>query len=332
MRLSKENKPFYGGLAVINGVMFSGKNIQTTTVRLKDSTFDHFDIDRKEFAWAKKLRKIPIVRGLVSVVESSANGNRHLNFSAERMADLPKEAHDSRQSKLVLTIGVAAAGVISFIFGKIAFTVIPALIAGTFFKSWFPGHVEQNIVEGVIKFLLLLSYIYLISMTPMIRRVLQYHGAEHKVINCYERGMELTVQNVQQCSRYHYRCGSSFIMFTIIIGMFVYMIVPTDPLIERILYRLLLLPVVIGISFEVLFLTNKVRSIPIAKYLGYPGIWVQFFTTKQPMNDQVEVSIASFKRLLELEKANGEVLEYTKQIGQCKKNNETSNIDAKCFY
>lgn len=184
--MPKDKKTYYGGLAVMNGVMFAGKNIQTTTVRLKDN-LDHFDVDRKEFPWAKKLRKIPIIRGLVATVESSANGSKHMNFSAEKMVDIPNETDDSSPSKFAWTIGVAAAGVISFFVGKITFTVIPALIAGTFFKSWFPGYIEQNIVEVILKFILLLTYIYIISLTPMIKRVLQYHGAEHKVINCFER-------------------------------------------------------------------------------------------------------------------------------------------------
>jgi uncharacterized protein YqhQ len=147
----------------------------------------------------------------------------------------------------------------------------------------------------------LLSYIYLISLAPLVKRLFQYHGAEHKVINCYEQNKELTVQNVQDSSRLHYRCGSSFIIFTVIIGVFVYLTVPSEPLLDRIMYRLLLLPVVIGISFEVLQITNKVRDVPILRYLGYPGLWVQRLTTKEPKDDQVEVSIASFKRMLELE-------------------------------
>ncbi len=153
----------------------------------------------------------------------------------------------------------------------------------------------------LFKLLLLLSYIYAISCTPFIKRVFQYHGAEHKVINCYEQNLPVTVENVQRQSRLHYRCGSSFILFTVIVGMFVYLLVPTDPLWVRILNRLALIPVVLGISFEVLQLTNKLRDIPVLKVLGYPGLWLQLLTTKEPSDDQVEVAIASFNELLHME-------------------------------
>lgn len=138
-------------------------------------------------------------------------------------------------------------------------------------------------------------------MTPLIKRVFQYHGAEHKVINCYEQNLPITIENVQKQSRLHYRCGSSFILFTIIVGMFVYLLVPTDPLWVRILDRIALIPVVLGISFEVLQLTNRVRNIPVLKVLGYPGLWPQPLTTKEPADDQVEVAIESFNELLRLE-------------------------------
>jgi uncharacterized protein YqhQ len=132
--------------------------------------------------------------------------------------------------------------------------------------------------------------------------VFQYHGAEHKVINTFEAGVELTVENVQAHSRLHYRCGSSFILFTVVVGVFVYMLVPTSPLWLRIVDRLLLIPVVLGIAFEVLQITNKLRDVPVLKYLGLPGLWLQLLTTKEPQNDQVEVAILSFNELLRREK------------------------------
>jgi uncharacterized protein YqhQ len=131
--------------------------------------------------------------------------------------------------------------------------------------------------------------------------VFQYHGAEHKVINTFEDGVELTVENVQAHSRLHYRCGSSFILFTVIVGVFIYFLVPTSPFWLRVVDRLLLIPVVLGIAFEVLQITNKLRDIPLLKYLGLPGLWLQLLTTKEPDNKQVEVAILSFKELLRME-------------------------------
>jgi uncharacterized protein YqhQ len=304
-RLSEENRPAYGGQAVIEGVMFAGKKVYTTAIRRKDNSIEHFDLEKKEKGWVKKLKKIPFLRGNVAIVEASANGSKHLNFSTERYDIEPSEDDKivpaSEASRITMILGVAVVGVLSFLFSKFVFTIVPAIMAHSLFRSWFPGHVEQNVIEGIIKVIFLLSYIYLISLAPLVKRLFQYHGAEHKVINCYEQNKELTVQNVQDSSRLHYRCGSSFIIFTVIIGVFVYLTVPSEPLLDRIMYRLLLLPVVIGISFEVLQITNKVRDVPILRYLGYPGLWVQRLTTKEPKDDQVEVSIASFKRMLELE-------------------------------
>jgi uncharacterized protein YqhQ len=171
-------------------------------------------------------------------------------------------------------------------------------------KPVFSSDTAQVLIESLIKLILLLGYIYFVSLTPIIKRVFQYHGAEHKVINAYENNLPLTVENVQKQTRLHYRCGSSFILFTVIVGMFIYFLVPTDPLWLRVGYRILLIPVVLGISFEVLQFTNKLRNLPVLRFLGYPGLWLQLLTTKEPSDDQVEVAIASFNELLRLEEAN----------------------------
>lgn len=135
----------------------------------------------------------------------------------------------------------------------------------------------------------------------MIKRLFQYHGAEHKVISAYEAGMDLTVANVQKFSTLHYRCGSSFIVFTVLVGVIIYSFFTYDSFIERIVQRIVLLPVVIGVSYEVLRFTNSLREVPVLRYLGYPGLWLQMLTTKQPDNSQVEVSIASFNRMREID-------------------------------
>lgn len=274
-----------------------------TAIRRKDDSIEFFRVPRKKRPLLNKLKKIPFVRGCVAIIEASANGSQHLNFSAERYDVDPKDDKielankEKETSKLTLILGAAVIGVLSFIFGKFVFTLIPAITA-SFMLPIFPGRIEQNLIEGLIKLILLLTYIYLISMTPLIKRVFQYHGAEHKVVNAYENGLPLTIENVQNQSRLHYRCGSSFILFTVIVGVFVYMFVPYEPLWQRLVYRILLIPVVLGISYEVLQFTNKLRHIPILKYLGYPGLWLQLLTTKEPTDKQVEVSIYSFQEML----------------------------------
>lgn len=306
--MSQNKTPAYGGQAVIEGVMFAGKHTSVTAIRRKDHSIEFFEVKKKPHPLLTKLRKIPFLRGFVAIIEASANGTKHLTFSSDRYDLDPEDDEKNLQerekesSKLALILGVATIGVLSFLFGKFIFTIIPAVLA-SFTLPIFPGRIEQNIIEGLIKLLFLLTYIYFISMTPIIKRVFQYHGAEHKVINAYENGLPLTIQNVQNQSRLHYRCGSSFILFTVVIGVFVYMFVPYDPLWQRIVYRLLLIPIVLGISFEVLQFTNKIRHIPLLKFLGYPGLWLQLLTTKEPTNQQVEVSILSFQEMLKRDKA-----------------------------
>lgn len=304
MYMSSSQKPVYGGQAVVEGVMFGGKHHYVTAVRRKDQSVEYFHLPRKANPYFTMLKKIPFLRGIIAIIESSANGSKHLNFSTERFDVDPKEDEiikEKEVSKLTMYLGVAAIGVISFLFGKFAFTLIPVFLA-VLTKPIFPSDFAQVLVEGFFKLILLISYIYFVSLTPLIKRVFQYHGAEHKVINTFEAGVELTVENVQAHSRLHYRCGSSFILFTVIVGVFVYMFVPTTPLWLRVVDRLLLIPVVLGIAFEILQLTNKLRDVPILKYLGLPGLWLQLITTKEPLDDQVEVAILSFNRLLKMEK------------------------------
>jgi len=307
----------YGGQAVIEGVMMQGKHVNVTAVRRKSNQIEYLEVERTTKPWIQSLKKIPFIRGVVGIVESSAKGSVHLNFSAdkyaedelndlseeERAKELEKQKKNDGKISLGMILSVAAIGVLSFLFGKVIFTLIPAVLEDLIFKNFFESMFLHNIIEGAIKILFLLLYIYFLSLTPMIKKLFQYHGAEHKVISCYEAGEELTVENVQKYSRLHYRCGSSFIIFTVIIGVLLYSlpIFTWDTLWERVYIRLLLIPVVLGVSYEVLRLTNSVRSIPVLRYLGYPGLWLQLLTTKEPKNDQVEVSIASFTRMLELD-------------------------------
>jgi len=187
------------------------------------------------------------------------------------------------------------------LFGKFVLTLVPAAIEEMLFKNAFESLVLHNLLEGVIKIIFLLAYLWLISQTPIIKRLFQYHGAEHKVISAFEAGKELTIENVQKMSRLHYRCGSSFIIFTVIVGVIIYSFFSWDSIWERLLLRILLLPVVLGVSYEVLRATNALRNIPVLRWLGYPGLWLQLLTTKEPSDDQVAVSIASFNRMRELD-------------------------------
>lgn len=326
--MAKESKaPAYGGQALVEGVMFGGKDHTVTAIRRKDDSIEYFHVPKKKRPISMKLRKIPFIRGIVALVESAGVGSKHLTFSSDRFDVLPGEEEEQageETSKLAMVIGVAAVGVLSFLFSKFVFTLVPVFIA-ELFSSIAPGKTAQILLESLFKLILLLGYLAVISMTPFIKRVFQYHGAEHKVINAYERQLPLTVENIQAQSRLHYRCGSSFILFTVIVGMFIYFLVPTDPLWLRVVNRILLIPVVLGISFEVLQLTNAVRNIPLLKYLGYPGLWLQLLTTKEPDDKQVEVAILSFEKLLEVEKYGVAALDAEK-VEKSDENTDTTPL------
>lgn len=310
--MKKQEVPAYGGQAVVEGVMFAGKHTYVTAIRRKDDSIEYFEVIKKPQHTLAKLKKIPFLRGIVGIVEASANGTKHLNFSTDRYdvdpEDDEKVLQENKPSKMTLIFGTAIAGIVSFIFAKFVFTILPAIAAHSMY-SIFPGHIVQNLIEGGLKFVLLLGYLYFISMTPLIKRVFQYHGAEHKVINTYENKAPLTVENVKANSRLHYRCGSSFILFTVLVGIVIYLFVPTDPLWLRLSYRVVLIPVVLGIAYEVLQLTNKLRDVPVLRYLGYPGLWLQLLTTKEPNEKQIEVAIASFEEMRRRDQIYSEKLE-----------------------
>jgi Predicted metal-dependent enzyme len=304
----RESYATYGGQAVIEGVMFRGPQVAVTAIRRRDRRIETFEVFLSTHPTWQRLRRIPFLRGIIALVDAAANGVKHLQFAAERYSadEDGEDASRSEPSRLTLILGVAVSGVLAFFAGKVLFTAIPAFLAGVLFDPWVENRLLNNLLEGTLKLLLLLGYLAAIGQTPMVKRLFQYHGAEHKVINAYEAGAPLTVRNVQQFSTLHYRCGSSFVLFTILVGVAVYSFFPWETVWERVVLRIALLPAVIGISFEVLQLTNRWRNVPVLRYLGYPGLWLQKLTTREPDDEQVEVAIAAFLRMRELEQAKGQ--------------------------
>ena len=288
-----------GGQALVEGVMFQGRSESASAIRRKDGSIETFEQPRILVPWVQSLKKVPFLRGVVALYESLKNGSAHMNFASDRYDVNPQDDEPVKEEKsqsIWMIAMIAIIGVISYVFGKLIFNVTPALLAAAFRDiPIFSGHVIQNLLEGGIKLILLLTYLYLISLTPLIKRVFQYHGAEHKVINCYESGLPITVDNVRSSSRLHYRCGSSFILFTVFVGIGVYMIVPIDPLWVRLVSRIALLPVVIGISFEVLQFTNRFRDHRFLSVLGKPGLSLQLLTTREPSDAQIQVAIEAFE-------------------------------------
>lgn len=304
MKLSMK-QPTYGGQAVIEGVMMGGRHTTVTAIRRKDQSIEFYEVKKEHKPIVNKLKKVPFLRGIVGILESSALGTKHLNFSTQKYDVDPSEdaALEEKEEggKWAMIFGVAVLGILSFLFGKFIFTLVPAVLAGLL-TPIFPGDTANILLEGVFKLLLLFGYIYFVSLTPMMKRLFQYHGAEHKVINTFEHNQELTVENVKKASRLHYRCGSSFILFTAVISIFLYFFVPLHPLWLRLVYRIILIPVDLGVAFEVLQLTNKLRGVPILRWLGVPGLWLQLLTTKEPDAQQIEVAIAAFNEMRRREK------------------------------
>ena len=296
-----EKKPLYGGQAVIEGVMMGGRYTTVTAIRRKDGTLEYYEVIKEKKPFFDILKKVPFIRGIIGILDSSIVGTKHLNFASEKYdvdpnEDQVKDETVEEKGKWAMILGISVLAVLSFLFGKFILTLVPTFLAEAL-TFLFPGDVTQILLEGVFKLLFIFGYIYFISLTPLVKRLFQYHGAEHKVINTYENNKELTVENVKKHSRLHYRCGSSFILFTAIISIFLYFLVPVNPLWLRVVSRILLIPVDLGLAYEVLRLTNSCRNIPILRWLGYPGLWLQLLTTKEPNAEQIEVAIAAFNEM-----------------------------------
>ena len=182
------------------------------------------------------------------------------------------------------------------------FFVLPTVI-GRSFSDFFPNVVVYNLLEGLIRITFFLTYILLVSLIKDIKRVFQYHGAEHKTIQAYENNEELTPENVSKYSTLHVRCGTSFLLIVMVVAVFVFALLGKQTILWRIISRILLMPVIAGISYELIKLAGKFSRYRIVKILFYPGLLIQKITTREPDSSQLEVAISSFKKVLEAEKS-----------------------------
>ncbi len=283
----------YGGQAIIEGVMFKSKRALSFAVRKPDGKI-HVEAKADVFNPGYVLR-LPFVRGFVSLIRMMIIGTKVLTRSSEiAMGD--EQSSSAQKSSVWLWVFTGLVFILSFALAMGIFKGIPffsSVFVGSFFGF---SNSLVLLIEGVIKLTVLLLYVYLISFMPDIKRVFMYHGAEHKVIRAYEAGKSIIVENVRRASRFHPRCGTSFLVFVIAISVVVYTVIPTDvPLWLRFVQRLLLLPVVAGLSFEFLQFTARVQEISWLSWLKLPGYGVQLLTTREPTDDQIEVAIASFE-------------------------------------
>ena len=294
-----------GGQAVIEGVMMRGPKKIATAVRKSDGEIVYDIKDVNSFVAKYKLNKIPILRGVVSFIESMVTGVKCLMFSADQV-DL-EDDKDAKPSKFeswlerkfgdkIKDIAIYFSVVIALVFSIGMFMILPTAIAGIF-KKWIKTQIYLNLIEGAIKLTIFLVYLWAVSHMSDIKRVFEYHGAEHKTIAAYEAGVELTPENAKNYSRLHPRCGTSFLLIVMVISILMFSLLTWDTLWMRIVYRLLLLPAVAGLSYEIIKLAGK-RPNGVVGLLTKPGLWLQNLTTREPDLSQLEVAIAAMKAVI----------------------------------
>jgi len=302
--LPNENihKTSIGGQAVIEGVMMKGPHEMAIAVRKPDGDIE---IDKKavNMLSAKyKIFKLPILRGVINFFDSMVTGVRSLMFSAEYF-DLEEEQPSKFDQFLERKFGDKLKDIVIYssvffalVFSVLLFFMLPAFISG-FLRGIIKNHTLIVALEGLIRITIFMVYLILVSRMSDIQRVFMYHGAEHKSIHCYEHGETLTVENVKKHTRLHPRCGTSFLLIVMIISIFVFLFIKSDNMFLRLLYRLLLLPVVAGISYEIIKFAGR-HDNKFTRAISKPGMLLQYMTTKEPDDAQIEVAIASLQAVI----------------------------------
>jgi uncharacterized protein YqhQ len=288
----------YGGQAVLEGVMMRSASNWAVAVRTPEGDITEVVQEITSPMSRRKLWRLPIVRGVIALGESLAIGFRALAISANVAT---QETDEDGEIKTVITRGqIIFSFAIAIVFALMLFKVGPALLT-----SWLP--VEHDglfvVTEGLIRVAVFIGYILVISLLPDLRRVFQYHGAEHKTIHALEKGEDLTVENVQRHSLIHPRCGTAFLLYVMVIAIFVFAFVGQPVWYWLIASRILLLPLIAGLAYEVIRFAGKHSDNRFLMAMLAPGMWLQRLTTRQPEDDQVEVSIRALQRVLEREAA-----------------------------
>mgnify|MGYP004587659093 FL=1 len=280
----KKEKTYVGGQAVIEGVMMRGPEYIATVVRTPSGEITIKKDPVHSLGEKYPILKKPFIRGTIALGESLVYGMKSLSYSAQAAGE---------EEEQLTTKQMAATMTFSAVLAIIFFLVIP-----TYGAKFIPGVAEStvrlNIVEGILRLAIFLLYIWGISLTSDIRRVFEYHGAEHKTIWTYEAGEALTVENVKKHSRLHPRCGTNFLLIVMVVSIFVFAFLGWPNLIERIISRIILMPVVAGISYELIRLAGRTENRMI-QTLVKPGLWLQYLTTREPHGDQIEVAIKALE-------------------------------------
>lgn len=295
-----EKKTTVGGQAVIEGVMMRGSKGLATAVRLPSGEIEVKKESSESLTKKNKFLGLPIIRGFVSLVESLVVGLKSLEFSASFFEDddeteskfdkwFDKTFKDKGSSVLM---GISL--VISLTFAVLLFFILPTALTSLVKKAITDNVIVLNVAEGVIRVIIFLAYIFLVGKLEDIKRVYQYHGAEHKTIFCYESGIELTPENAKKFGRLHPRCGTNFLFLVMVISIIIFSFTGWQSIGQRIVSRILLLPIVSGVTYEVIKWLGKSDS-KIAKIIAWPGLLLQKITTQEPDESMLEVAITSLK-------------------------------------
>ena len=308
-----------GGQAVMEGVMMQNKDTYAVAVRKPDHEIDVKVSKRKNSKTLDTVRKIPILRGVVSFVDSLYLGMSTLMYSASFFEDeddestsaskkkdkeeslteeekAKKAAKEKKQENAMLGGTV----VLSIVIALALFFALPYFLSGLF-KKVISSQLLIAFIEGVIRLAIFLGYIAIISLTPDIKRIFMYHGSEHKCINCIEHGLPLTVENVRKSSKHHKRCGTSFLLIVMLISILFFMFIRVDSKPLQLLLRLVLIPVIAGVSYEFIRLAGRYDN-PLVNLLSVPGLLMQRMTTKEPDDEMIEVGIASVEAVFDWKK------------------------------
>ena len=295
-----------GGQAVLEGVMMKNKEKYAVAVRKPDGEIEVEVETYQGLAHGSKFKELPCIRGIFNFLDSLILGTRALNYSASFYEE--EEGKETKFDKAMdkmsggngekLLSGIVT--VISIMLAVGIFIVLPYFIS-SLFESFIRNRSLMAIIEGVIRIALFLLYVWGISAMKDIRRLYQYHGAEHKCINCIEKGRPLTVHNVMRSSRLHKRCGTSFIFFVMLVSIVLFFFIQVDNVAEKVILRILLMPVVAGISYEIIRLAGRTDNVFI-KILSAPGMWIQRMTTREPDESMAEVAIASVEAVFDWKK------------------------------
>lgn len=283
-----------GGQAVLEGIMMKNKEQYAVAVRKPNGEIE-VDVDTYHgVLHGSKLLKIPFVRGIFNFIDSLALGMKSLNFSAGFYEEEEPNKAVSDKGDKVFT-GIVT--IISILLAIAIFMVLPYYLT-SLFQDYVRNASLMAIIEGAIRIFIFVMYVLSISLMKDIKRVYMYHGAEHKCINCIEKGRPLTIRNVMRSSKQHKRCGTSFLLFVMLVSVILFFFIRVDNPVYKVLIRIALIPVIAGISYEIIRLAGKSDNI-LVKIISAPGMWLQRLTTKEPDEDMVEVAIAAVEAVFD---------------------------------